>query len=107
MKYLHFLHRHLDDVMVYPSEAHLDLVIQVGPPRPVGQLWQLAWQLNDSLPAPAHDLAPEDVGEAEQGDGEEEDGGGELVVQPLQPGVHHPRGLSLGLEESRDPKHSR
>ena len=37
MKYLHFLHRHLDDVMVYPSEAHLDLVIQVGPPRPVCQ----------------------------------------------------------------------
>lgn len=55
--------------------------------------------------APTHDLGPEDVSEPEEGDGEEEDGRGELVVQPLQPGVHHGRGPGLGLEEGSDPDH--
>ena len=52
---------------------------------------------------PAHDLCSEDVREPEEGDGEEEDGGGELVVEPLQPGVRHGQGPGLGLEEGRDP----
>ena len=36
-KYLDILDGHLDDVMIYPGEAHLDLVVQVRPARPVGQ----------------------------------------------------------------------
>ena len=60
--------------------------------------------LRDPFVAPTHDLGPEDVSEPEEGDGEEEDGGGELVVQPVQPGVH-PVSWCLGLEEGRDPDH--
>ena len=60
--------------------------------------------LRDPFAAPTHDLCPEDVSEPEEGDGEEEDGGGELVVQPVQPGVH-PVSWCLGLEEGRDPDH--
>ena len=55
--------------------------------------------------APTHDLGPEDVSQPEEGDGEEEDGRGELVVQPLQPGVHGGLGPRLGLEEGSDPYH--
>ena len=35
--HLDLLHRDLDDVVIYPGEAHLDLLLEVGPPRPVGQ----------------------------------------------------------------------
>ena len=35
--YFDILDRNLDDVVIYPGEAHLDLVIQVRPARPVGQ----------------------------------------------------------------------
>ena len=55
--------------------------------------------------APTHNLGPKDVSEPEEGDGEEEDGRGELVVQPLQPGVHHGQGPGLRLEEGSDPDH--
>ena len=60
--------------------------------------------LRDPFVAPTHDLCPEDVSEPEEGDGEEEDGRGELVVQPVQPGVHLVS-WCLGLEEGRDPDH--
>ncbi len=55
--------------------------------------------------APTHDLGPEDVSQPEEGYGEEEDGRGELVVQPLQSGVHRGQGPGLGLEEGSDPDH--
>ena len=35
--HLDLLHRDLDDVVIYPGEAHLDLLLEVGPARPVGQ----------------------------------------------------------------------
>lgn len=35
--HLDILDGHLDDVMINPGEAHLDLVVQVRPARPVGQ----------------------------------------------------------------------
>ena len=35
--YLHILHWDLDNIMINPSQSHLDLLLEVGPARPVGQ----------------------------------------------------------------------